>query len=202
MPDMKKLYYSDYLLNFAKRTSKALVLVSIALLTLAEAHSQPNWVATTPSAGVAGPTTIPLNYGIDRAGTVYIIILNYNNPSAQSPATVRNQALNPTAPGIVFNIALPVAGLDINAKFFRSLQVLWHQVLIIQYISWQLMRRMFFRQSSVRLNATTLPCPKIQVFNFFGNLGECVNLGAQGMFQVSPLRNASDRYSGRQPMDN
>ncbi len=186
MPDMKKLYYFDYLLNFAKRTSKALVLVSIALLTLAEAHSQPVWVATTPSAGPAGPVTIPLNYGIDRAGTVYIIILNYNNPSAQSPATVRNQALNPTAPGIVYNIALPVAGLDIN----KVLQVIaaslapstYHTIYLVAADAANLLQPV-----SVRLNATTLPCPKIQVFNFFGNLGECVNLGAQGMFQVSPL---------------
>ena len=186
MPDMKKLYYSDYLLNFAKRTSKALVLVSIALLTLAEAHSQPVWVATTPSAGPAGPVTIPLNYGIDRAGTVYIIILNYNNPNPQSPATVRNQALNPTAPGIVYNIALPVAGLDIN----KVLQVIaaslapstYHTIYLVAADAANLLQPV-----SVRLNATTLPCPKIQVFNFFGNLGECVNLGAQGMFQVSPL---------------
>jgi hypothetical protein len=186
MPDMKKLYYSDYLLNFAKRTSKALVLVSIALLTLAEAHSQPVWVATTPSAGPAGPVTIPLNYGIDRAGTVYIIILNYNNPNPQSPATVRNQALNPTAPGIVYNIALPVAGLDIN----KVLQVIaaslapstYHTIYLVAADAANLLQPV-----SVRLNATTLPCPKIQVFNFFGNLGECVNLGAQGLFQVSPL---------------
>ncbi len=39
----------------------------------------------------------------------------------------------------------------------------------------------------VKILAATKLCPKIQLFTFFGNLGECVNLGAQGMFQAAPL---------------
>ncbi len=183
---MKTALFHKLFTTSRERTLRILILISMMLLSLVRVDAQPVWVATTPSVGAPGPATIPVNYGIDRAGTVYIIVLNYNNPSAQPPATVRSQAIAPTLPTIVFNAVLPVAGANINA----ILQVIagslapstYHTIYLVAADAANVLQAV-----SVRLNATTLPCPKIQLFNFFGNLGECVNLGAQGMFQVSPL---------------
>ncbi len=165
---------------------KALTSVILLFLPVLIMNSQPVWVPTTPSLGAPGPTTIPINYGIDRAGTVYIIVLNYNNPNQQGPTTVRSQAINPTLPSVVFNAVIPIAGANINA----ILQIIaaslapntYHTIYLVAADAANVLQA-----TSIRLNATTLPCPKIQLFNFFGNLGECVNLGAQGMFQVAPL---------------
>ncbi len=59
-----------------------------------------------------------------------------------------------------------------------------------EHIHFILLLKYFNRNSTsytFEIYVTTLPCPKIQLFTFFGNLGECVNLGAQGMFQAAPL---------------
>src|SRR5665647_600733 len=183
---MKTSLFHKFFATSREKTLRILILISLIFLSLVKVDAQPVWVATTPSVGAPGPVTIPINYGIDRAGTVYIIVLNYNNPSAQPPAIVRSQAITPTLPSIVFHAVLPVAGANINA----ILQVIasslapgtYHTIYLVAADAANVLQVV-----SIRLNATTPPCPKIQLFNFFGNLGECVNLGAQGMFQVSPL---------------
>ena len=45
----------------------------------------------------------------------------------------------------------------------------------------------FSTLNAVRLLATTKPCPDINIFTFFGNTGDCVNLGATGMFQAAQI---------------
>src|SRR5665647_2106267 len=111
---MKTSLFHKFFTTSREKTLRILILISLIFLSLVEVDAQPVWVPTTPSVGAPGPTTIPINHGIDRVGTVYIIILNYNNPNPQAPATIRNQAINPTAPGIVFNAVIPVAAGDIN----------------------------------------------------------------------------------------
>ncbi|MFO7574908.1 MAG: hypothetical protein R6W67_07100, partial [Bacteroidales bacterium] len=172
--------------GLARFAIKALISAILVFLPAAIVSSQPVWVPTTPSTGPVGPTTIPINYGIDRAGTIYIIVLNYNNPNQQAPTTVRGQATNPTLASVVFNAVIPIAGADINAILQSIAGSLapgtYHTIYLVAADASNVLMA-----TSIRLNATTLPCPKIQLFNFFGNLGECVNLGAQGMFQVAPL---------------
>ncbi len=53
---------------------KILTFLSISILSIVSTIAQPVWVPTTPSIGTTGIFTIPINYGIDRAGTVYIVI--------------------------------------------------------------------------------------------------------------------------------
>jgi PKD repeat protein len=184
--DMKSSQDSERGNRWVSATLKALLSAIILFLPVLILNSQPVWVPTTPSTGTPGPTTIPINYGIDRAGTVYIIVLNYNNPNQQSPTTVRAQATNPTLASVVFNAVIPVNGGNINA----ILQVIagslaantYHTIYLVAADS-----NGVLQATSVRLNATTLVCPKLNYFTFFGNLGECVNLGAQGAYQVAPI---------------
>ncbi|MDI9533350.1 MAG: hypothetical protein QM238_06825, partial [Bacteroidota bacterium] len=165
---------------------KALTMAILLFLPLLIVNSQPVWVSTTPSLGAPGPATIPINYGIDRAGTVYIMVLNYNNPNQQAPTTVRAQAISPTLAAVVYNAVIPVSGGDINTVLQSVAASLasstYHTIYLVAADASNVLQA-----TSVRLNATTLPCPKIQLFNFFGNQGECVNLGARGMWQVSQL---------------
>ena len=185
-PDMKSSPGFKSRSGLARFAIKALISAILIFLPASIVNSQPVWVPTTPSLGPAGPTTIPINYGIDRAGTIYIIVLNYNNPNQQAPTTVRGQAINPTLPAVVFNAVIPIAGANIGAILQSIAGSLasgtYHTIYLVAADAANVLMA-----TSVRLNATTLPCPKIQLFNFFGNLGECVNLGAQGMFQVAPL---------------
>ena len=165
---------------------KSLLSVIILFLPVMILNSQPVWVPSTPSVGAPSPTSIPINYGIDRAGTVYIIVLNYNNPNQQAPTSVRSQAINPTLASVVYNAVIPVNGGNINSilqEIAGSLAAnTYHTIYLVAADS-----NGVLQTTSVRLNATTLVCPKLNYFTFFGNLGECVNLGAQGAYQVAPI---------------
>jgi len=172
--------------GLARFVLKPLLAAILIFLPAVVLNSQPVWVPTTPSLGPAGPTSIPINYGIDRAGTIYIIVLNYNNPNQQAPTSVRSQAINPTLASVVFNAVIPIAGANINA----ILQVIAGSLAANTYHTIYLTAEDsngVLQTTSIRLNATTLVCPKLNYFTFFGNLGECVNLGAQGAYQVAPI---------------
>ena len=79
-PDMATSRTSEInnILNMKAR--RLFSLFSLSVLSILSTLAQPVWVPTTPSIGTTGPLTIPINYGIDRIGTVYIAYLNYNNP--------------------------------------------------------------------------------------------------------------------------
>ncbi len=163
------------------------LMVSMVLLTclsgsiLAQA---PSWVATTPSVGTPGPVSIPVNYGINMTGTVYIIVFNYNYGGILTSTGVRNSAIAGPSGSLVATAVIPVATINtVLQHIFSGLASnTLHSIYIVAANSSGILQA-----SPVKLLATTAPCPKIQLFNFFGNLGECVNLGAQGMFQVAPL---------------
>ena len=175
--------HGSFRVRFSLKALTMAILLSLPLLIV---NSQPVWVSTTPSLGAPGPSTIPINYGIDRAGTVYIIVLNYNNPNQQSPTTVRAQAINPTLAAVVYNAVIPVSGGNINTVLQSVAASLasstYHTVYLVAADASNVLQA-----TSVRLNATTLPCPEIKLFSFFKSVGECVNLGARGMWQVSQL---------------
>ncbi|MBK7488918.1 MAG: hypothetical protein IPI74_03715 [Bacteroidales bacterium] len=47
-------------------------------------------MATTPSTGTPGPVSIPVNYGINMTGTVYMIVFNYDYAGTLTSTAVRN----------------------------------------------------------------------------------------------------------------
>ena len=159
----------------------AVILACCSGIVIAQA---PTWVAGTPSVGAPGPTSIPVNYGINMTGTVYIIVFNYNYGGTLTSTGVRNSAIAGPAGSLVATAVIPVASINTTLQHIFSglASSTLHSVYIVAANSSGTLQA-----SPIKMIATTLPCPKIQLFNFFGNLGECVNLGAQGMFQVSPL---------------
>ncbi len=182
---MNSLKFTTVSEHLWSRVRKLIVSVAILACCSGIAISQtPAWVAGTPATGAPGPITIPVNYGINMTGTVYIIVFNYNYGGTLTSTGVRNSAIAGPSGSLVATAVIPVATINTVLQHIISglAPNTLHSVYIVAANSSGTLQ-----PSPVKMIATTLPCPKIQLFNFFGNLGECVNLGAQGMFQVSPL---------------
>lgn len=140
------------------RAFKIPVLISLMFLSVSEIHAQPVWVAGTPSVASTGPLSITLNYGLDRTGTVYIIVYNYNNTDVLTSSAVRFRALSGPGGTIVETAVISVRRADIG----KTLQVLLDvvdpdQIHTIYIVAADNRGRL--QNYPVRLNATTLPCP-------------------------------------------
>ena len=94
---------------------KVLTLFSVFILSIATAFSQPSWVAGTPSVASTGPLSITMNYGINMAGRVYIIVINYVSVApALTSADVRFGALSGPVGSQVATAVLDVNAGNIN----------------------------------------------------------------------------------------
>lgn len=135
-------------------------IIVLALLSITDLGAQPKWVKGTPSVASAGTTSITLNYGIDRTGTVYIIIYNYNNNIKHSSSTVRSLAIGGPSGSLVATAVLPVGSQNINKTLQATLNVInanqIHTIFIVAASSLGILQ-----SSPVRLTATTLSCPPV-----------------------------------------
>ncbi len=182
---MKKIQNS---IVFFRGQSRFLNLVfSLLILSFSSGNTFaqiPTWVSGTPATGTPGPTSLPVDYGINTPGTVYIVVFNYNYGGTLTSTGVRNSAIAGPSGALVATAVIPVT--MINTVLQHTITGLststLHSIYIVAANSSGTLQA-----SPVKLVIATQPCPKIQLFNFFGNTGECVNLGAQGVFQVTPL---------------
>ena len=168
---------------FYKRTIRLLASLLFFFISVEGLFAQPNWVPTTPSIGTVGPLTIPINYGIDRVGTVYVVILNYDNAFNYSPAIIKSEATNAPYPQKVFQAAIPVTAGNIN----NILQVIvpvvnanrTHTVYIVAEATVGGLQAV-----TTRISVTTAPCPKIDILTGFTQPVVCINKGTIATFQV------------------
>lgn len=138
---------------------KIISIISLVLIPVFETYAQPVWVKGTPAVTSTGPSSITMNYGLDRTGTVYIIVYNYNNPNVYTSSSVRSSALLGPVGTIVATAVLSVKKSDTG----KTLQVVLtvtnpnqiHTIYIVAADSWARLQA-----SPVRINATTLPCPE------------------------------------------
>ena len=134
-----------------------LAIILLTFLSVTDINSQPGWVNGTPSVASTGPLSITTNYGIDRKGTVYIIVFNYNNPTIYTSTYVRNNAIIGTGSAIVARAVLTVENKDIKKVLQVVLNVIdvgqVHSIYIVAADS-----KGVLQASPVRLTATTLPC--------------------------------------------
>jgi gliding motility-associated-like protein len=139
--------------------AKIFSIFSLVLLSAHETYAQPVWVAGTPVVASTGPLSITINYGLDRVGTVYIIVYNYNNTTVLTSSTVRTRAIAGPSGNIVATAVLSVKRADIGKTLQTVLNVTdpdqVHTIYIVAADS-----RGRLQSSPVRLNATTLPCPQ------------------------------------------
>lgn len=137
--------------------AKIIAIASMGLTPLAEIMGQPVWLKDTPLITSVGSLTITLNYGIDRTGTVYIIVYDYDNSSVLTPSEVRSRALMGPSGTIVETAVRLVKRGDAG----KILQILLNvnspeQAHTIYLVAADGKGRL--QALSVRLTATTLPC--------------------------------------------
>lgn len=168
------------------KARRLMTVFSIIVLSVISTFAQPLWVPATPSISGTGALSISVNYGINVVGTVYITIVNSDFLPIPTSAQVKAAAIAGPSGGRVATAVLSVTAATRNSVLNTILNVInantVHSVFLVAENGAGVLQAV-----PVKLLCTTLPCPKIQLFTFFGNLGECVNLGAQGMFQAAPL---------------
>jgi trimeric autotransporter adhesin len=146
------------------RTVKIIAIILLALFPVGNTFAQPVWVKGTPSVASAGTLTITMNYGLDRIGTVYIIVYNYNNTSILTSSTVRSRALLGPSGTITATAVISIKNADIGKVLQNVLNVTnpnqIHTIYIVAADS-----KSVLQASPVRLNATTLPCPEANAGN-------------------------------------
>lgn len=127
------------------------------LFAINEAGSQPVWVAGTPSLPSAGPLTLTLDYGLDRVGTVYYIVYNFENTAVLTSSFVRSSAISGPSGSVVAAGSRSVRRSDAGRVLQYIINVLdpdrIHTVYIVAADS-----RARLQSSPVRLTAATLPC--------------------------------------------
>jgi len=140
---------------------KKFILTVFAILCMSGSglKAQPEWVPGTPSLGSPGPLTIPVNYGINKVGTIYILITNMDYSATWTPAEIKYLALNPSALSSIVGYAI----VSINDELINSVLTnvfdvvntnTTHTVyLVAENISEGL------QTTSIRLQTKTLSCP-------------------------------------------
>ena len=184
---METSYKLDIKKSICKKARLFLIILLLSVISATIVKGQPpTWVPGTPSLGAPGAITIPINYGINKVGIVYVICFNYNHGSSLMSSEIRAAALAGPGGGRTATAVIPVTAGNINLTLQHILNVPDANRLHTLYIVAEGTPG-GLQAVPVRLNFTTLPCPKIQLFTFFGNNGECINLGAFGVFQAALL---------------
>ena len=166
---------------------KSLAAGLVFLITTA-VSAQPAWVPTIPpgpAVGTVGPLSVELKYGINMTGTVYLIIFNSNVVTVFTSAQVKTWALAGPSGGRVVSIAIPIVAGQENTLLSRVFALLDNNRMHAAYLVAESTAGIL-QAAPVRLGFTT-GCYKPQLFTYFANVGECVNLGAQATYQVAPL---------------
>jgi hypothetical protein len=167
------------------RARKIFALFSLAFLSFTVTFAQPSWVAGAPAIPSTGALSITANYGINVTGTIYIVGYSYV-AGLPDPATVKSEALAGVAGTRVIATAITInagnRGLLLQTIFDVVNANTTHTIFFVAQNSSGVLQASF-----VRIEATTLPCPSIKLQTYFGNIGECVNLGAQGMYSPAKI---------------
>lgn len=166
------------------KSKKCLVLFTFIIQSFNPSFSQaPSWVAGTPSVPSTGPLSITTSTGINMAGTIYIFAYNFFTTTVYTSAQVKTFALSGTGGNIVIALAIPVSGGNINVALQRINNVLdanrTHTLYFVAESGSGVLQAV-----PVRLNATTLPCPKIDILTGFTQPITCVNKGTTAVFQA------------------
>jgi hypothetical protein len=190
-------------INYFQRKARNLfVIVPFLLLSFSAALGQaPNWVATTPSIGVTGPLTIPINYGSDRVGTVYIAIENFNDPANYTSALIKTVAGLGASGSRVYTAVIPITAatrtllLQIIADVFSANTT--HTI----YLALESTPNVFHNAQADRLYALTKPCPTINILTGFTQPVICINKTPIATFEtviLNPDPNVNGILKGTQ----
>ncbi len=169
-------------LSFIKKKVGYLFLILFFLCIFHQAKGQaPSWLAGLPSVPATGPLTITTNYGINMNGTVYILAYNYFTSTVFSGSDVKSRALMGVGSGRVIAIAIPVTAGSSLQRIFDVINANTNHTIYFAAES----SSGVIQANSVRIYATTLPCPKIDILTGFSQPTICVTQGATARFNVA-----------------
>ncbi len=159
------------------RAIRIFTLLALVILTGLKGLSQPVWVAGTPVATGTYPTTINSRYGIDRIGTVYLVVYNYNNPGPYTSAQVKADAISGPSGSRIFTNTLAVNAGQVGLSILQILSGLQGST---NYTYFWVAQDQFgtLQVSPVKYVATTKPCPSINLAFAWSTPDECVNKGS------------------------
>ena len=140
-----------------------------------------------------------MNYGIDIVGTVYIGIYNFNITCAITSAQMKAAAIAGPLAGRVATAVIPVNAGNVNNILSSLLNVLnantLHTIMIVAERIWGI------TGNSHKLNATTKPCPMINLLTGFTQPVICINQNPVATFEVvilNPNPNVNGILKGTQ----
>ena len=188
---MKSLINYNVIKMIFTKSRKILFLFAVSFLPFSHALGQaPVWVVTTPSVGTVGPMTIPINYGIDRNGIIYICVYNYNNETVLTSVEVKNIAIGGPSGNLVATAVLPVTLGNINMVMTQVMDVVdmnrLHTIFIVAEGVPGVIQAV-----PVKTLATTLPCTKIDLLTGFTQPVQCINRGVTATFHVVTIDSAN-----------
>ncbi|HCI55029.1 MAG TPA: hypothetical protein DFI01_03785, partial [Bacteroidales bacterium] len=167
------------------KARKFLLLFSISFLTILNSLAQPVWTSgptITPQ-----PISVKLDFSINRPSYVYYFVIP-GNYACQVAAQVKWLATRTLPYGsVVSNDVITYTSGSYSTQIYGELANFSPntQYTIEVVAEDQAVPGSF---STVFCQTfSTLPCPKVQLFTYFGNQGECVNTGANGVFQAAHL---------------
>ena len=135
-----------------------------------------------------------MNYGIDKVGTVYIVIFNFNNPSIYLSTDVKILLIQVPAGPRVATAVIPVNAGNINLVLQTVLNVLnantTHTIYIVAEGT-----PGGLQATPIKLFATTKPCPIIGILTGFTQPVICVNQNPVAVFEVVIL-NPDPTFNG------
>ncbi len=162
---------------------KVLLVLSLSILLNYETYAQPNWLGGTPIV-----TPIPGGFNIDlevdEPGWIYYIVYTGDvYAGGRTSPLVKSLCQGGPSGILVRTDSIAYAGGNIT-EWISGLNPSSGYTIFITFENGS---GVFVSPWAFRNYDITLACPPIQLFTFFGNSGECVNLGANGVFQAAPL---------------
>jgi hypothetical protein len=158
-------------------------LFSISVFSIVSSFAQPVWILSTPSLGTTGAQTIPINYGIDRVGTVYIVVRNLNDATIYTSPEIRSQAIAGPTGTIVNTAVLPITAANVNTVLQNIANVndinTNHTIYVVASDNLGVLQAI-----PIKLSAMTKACPQIDLLTGFSQPVTCINKGPVATFQT------------------
>lgn len=181
---MKPSDKTGFKANVFPRLKKAFFLIFVSSYFPAVLLGQgPLWITGAPAVTSVNSTAITLNYGLDRTGTVYFAVWNTNFTYPYTPAQIKSIAQKTPGDSLVATRIIAINTGNINTVQQVTIDVTsanrTHTIYIVAESSAGILQA-----SPVKLPATTLPCPKIDVLTGFMQPVTCVNKGTTATFMV------------------
>ncbi len=148
--------------------------------------AQPTWItAPTPT---PKPITVDITFQLSGISKVYYEAYNFNVPLSAwggNPGTVKFEAINGTGGLCDHGVIDYLAGDVGSSKTFTVSNIAANSLVTIAIVA-ELTSGGPLTVIEY-MQVYTLPCPPIKISTYFGNIGTCINISAQGLYSPTAI---------------